>query len=202
MTTTTELATEKQLKYLDDLLKDREIPETLRADFLAQRATIDKKKASNFISAFLAFPKMVLQPTLPSPDFAALVKTQKPNLYGELLEALREVPKSKYAVPVSELMTDLLTDAVHGDLVFLEVKEYMKKTYMKKLIGSVGAFTRVRPAIEDALVFARIIAKDPYKYAKLFGEHYQCCGKCGAELTDPKSRELMLGPECRKAFGY
>jgi len=199
---TQDLATEKQLKFLDDLLKDREIPETLRADFISERATITKKRASNFISAFLAFPKVVVQPTLPSPDFAELVKTQKPNLYGELLGALQEIPKSKYAVPVSELMTDLLTDAVHGDLVFIEVKEYMKKTYMKKLFGSVGAFTRVRPAIEDALVFARIIAKDPYKYAKIFGEHYQCCGKCGAELTDPKSRELMLGPECRKAFGY
>ena len=76
----------------------------------------------------------------------------------------------------------------------------MKKTYIKKLYGSVGAFTRVRPAVEDALVFTRIIKADPYKYTKLFAEHYQCCGKCGAELTDPKSRELMLGPECRKAF--
>lgn len=196
---TTDLATDKQLKFLEDLLKDRQVPEILRENFLIHKAGLDKKKASSFISAFLACPKIEVPP---APDFAELVKKAEPNLYGELLGALQELPKSKYAIPVSELMTDLLTDAVHGDLVFLEVKEYMKKPYMKKLFGSVGAFTRVRPAIDDALVFARIIAKDPYKYAKLFGEHYKCCGKCGAELTDPRSRELMLGPDCRKAFGY
>lgn len=195
-------ASEKQLKYLDDLIETREVPESMKVEYLAQRSTLDIKKASSLIGEFLKMPKIVLQPTLPSPDFAELVKTQKPNLYGELLGALRAIPNSKYAIPVSELMTDLLKEPVHGDLVFLEVREYMNKTYMKKLYGSVGAFTRVRPAIEDALVFTGIITKDPYKYAKLFGEHYKCCGKCGAELTDPKSRELMLGPDCRKAFGY
>jgi hypothetical protein len=46
-----------------------------------------------------------------------------------------------------------------------------------------------------------IISQDPYKYAKIFGQHYSCCGSCGAELTDPVSRELQLGPECRKKFG-
>ena len=195
MTSTYAPASEKQIKFLDDLVKNREVPREMVSAYLAEKETLDIKKASSLIDLFLKYPKMVLQPTLPSPAFAELVKKAEPNLYGELIGALQGVPKSKYAIPVSELMTDLLTDAVHGDLVFLEVKEYMKK-----LFGSVGAFTRVRPAVEDALVFVRIIKTDPYKYTKLFAEHYQCCGKCGAELTDPKSRELMLGPECRKAF--
>ena len=193
-------ATEKQIKYLDDLVKSRALTQDQRDNYFAVKETLDIKKASELIGSFLKYPKIEVQPTFPSPDFAALVKKAEPNLYGQLLGALRAIPNSKYAIPVSELMTDLLDDAIHGDLVFLEVKEYMKKTYMKKLIGSVGAFTRVRPTIEDSLVFTGIISKDPYKYAKLFGEHYSCCGKCGAELTDPKSRELMLGPECRKAF--
>jgi hypothetical protein len=193
-------ASEKQIKFLDDLVKNREVPREMVSAYLAEKETLDIKKASSLIGLFLGYPKVVVQPTLPSPAFAELVKKAEPNLYGELIGALQGVPKSKYAIPVSELMTDLLKDAVHGDLVFLEVREYMNKTYMKKLYGSVGAFTRVRPAIEDALVFVKIIKADPYKYTKLFAEHYQCCGKCGAELTDPKSRALMLGPECRKAF--
>jgi hypothetical protein len=200
VTSTYAPASEKQIKFLDDLVKNREVPREMVSAYLAEKETLDIKKASSLIGLFLGYPKVVVQPTLPSPAFAELVKKAEPNLYGELIGALQGVPKSKYAIPVSELMTDLLTDAVHGDLVFLEVKEYMNKTYMKKLYGSVGAFTRVRPAIEDALVFVKIIKADPYKYTKLFAEHYQCCGKCGAELTDPKSRELMLGPECRKAF--
>lgn len=197
---TTAPASEKQIKFLDDLVESRALTEEMRLDYAARKSTLDIKSASKLIDAFLKYPKIQKQPTLPLPEWQEVVKKAEPNLYGELLGALRTVPMSKYAIPVSELMTDLLKEPVHGDLVFLEVKEYMKKVYMKKLYGSVGAFTRVRPAIEDALVFIGIIQKDPYKYAKLFGEHYKCCGKCGAELTDPVSRSLMLGPECRKSF--
>ena len=163
-------ASEKQIKFLDDLVNNREVPREMVSAYLAEKETLDIKKASSLIGLFLGYPKMVVQPTLPSPAFAELVKKAEPNLYGELIGALQGVPKSKYAIPVSELMTDLLKEKVYGDLVFVEVKEYMKKTYIKKLYGSVGAFTRVRPAVEDALVFTRIIKADPYKYTKLFAE--------------------------------
>jgi hypothetical protein len=190
-------ATEKQIKFLDDLVAKREIPTTLSAEYLSAKATLDVAKASQLISQFLGFPRIEVKTALaekPAVD-------AKSALWAELFEALSTIPQSKYAVPVSELMTDFLKKPVHGDLVFLEVKEYMKRIYIKQLFGSVGAFTRVRTDVEDALAFVRIIQRDPYKYARLFGEHYKCCGKCGAELTDPISRELMLGPWCRKAFG-
>jgi hypothetical protein len=204
MTTSTYTpATEKQIKFLDDLLGDRELSDEMRSDYQARKATLDIKKASELIGKFLKFPKKPKQlplPLEPKVDYSDLVKKQVPNLYGQLIEALSAVPMSKYAIPTSELMLDMLKKPVHGDLVFLEVKEYKGKVYMKKLFGAPGAFSRVRPDVEDALAFVGIIKTDPYKYTKLFAEHYQCCGKCGAELTDPKSRELMLGPECRKAF--
>jgi hypothetical protein len=190
-------ATEKQIKFLDDLVAKREIPTTLSAEYLSAKATLDVAKASQLISQFLGFPRIEVKTALaekPAVD-------PKSALWAELFEALSTIPQSKYAVPVSELMVDFLKKPVHGDLVFLEVKEYMKRIYIKQLFGSVGAFTRVRTDVEDALAFVRIIQSDPYKYARLFGEHYKCCGKCGAELTDPISRELMLGPWCRKAFG-
>ena len=190
-------ATEKQIKFLDDLVAKREIPTTLSAEYLSAKATLDVAKASQLISQFLGFPRIEVKTALaekPAID-------PKSALWAELFEALSKIPQSKYAVPVSELMVDFLKKPVHGDLVFLEVKEYMKRIYIKQLFGSVGAFTRVRTDVEDALAFVRIIQSDPYKYARLFGEHYKCCGKCGAELTDPISRDLMLGPWCRKAFG-
>ncbi len=194
-------ATERQLAFLDDLVASRDIPEALSAEYIAQRAVIDLKKASALISTFLQYPTVAPRPVGAGVVLDAVTQEQR-KLYGELIEALGKVPQSKYAIPVSELMTDLLKDKVHGDLVFLEVREYKKRLFMKKLFGSVGAFTRVRPKVEDALTFIRIIERDPYKYARLFAEHYKCCGKCGAELTDPRSRELLLGPECRKAFGF
>jgi hypothetical protein len=86
-------------------------------------------------------------------------------------------------------------------LLFLEIREYMGNLYMRRLTGAVGGFTRHKVPSKDSVAIMNIIAQDPYKYAKIFGQHYSCCGSCGAELTDPVSRDLQLGPECRKKFG-
>ena len=199
MTQVMEIASEKQVKFLDDLLVQKEIPAVILDVFTAQKATLSKKQASGYISMFLGFPNAEVKKIAVGldPELEA-----RQRLYAELNEALQTIPKSKYAIPVTELMLDFMKKPVHGDLVFLEVKEYMKRLQMNKLFGSVGAFTRVRPDVEDALAFVRIVQKDPYKYARTFAEHYKCCGKCGADLTDPRSRELMLGPDCRRAFGF
>jgi hypothetical protein len=200
MTQVLEVASEKQVKFLDDLMVQKEIPAVILNVFLEQKTTLSKKQASGYISMFLGFPNAVEV----KKSVAGLTPEQeaRQRLYAELNEALSTVPKSKYAIPVEELMLDFMKQPVHGDLVFLEIKEYMKRLQMNKLFGSVGSFTRVRPDVEDALAFIRVIQKDPYKYARKFAEHYKCCGKCGADLTDPRSRELMLGPDCRRAFGF
>lgn len=199
MTQVLEAPSERQIKFLDDLLEQKEIPAVILEAYLAQKATLTKKLASGYISMFLGFPAIEVKKSV-----AGLTPEQeaRQRLFAELNEALQTIPKSKYAIPVTELMLDFMKKPVHGDLVFLEVKEYMKRLQMNKLFGSVGAFTRVRPDVEDALAFVRIVQKDPYKYARTFAEHYKCCGKCGADLTDPRSRELMLGPDCRRAFGF
>lgn len=199
MTQVMEAPSERQIKFLEDLLVQRAIPEVILNVFVEQRSALTKKQASGYISMFLGFPEAEVKKSV-----AGLTPEQeaRQRLFAELNEALQTVPKSKYAIPVTELMLDFMKKPVHGDLVFLEIKEYMKRLQMNKLFGSVGAFTRVRPDVEDALAFIRVIQKDPYKYARTFAEHYKCCGKCGADLTDPRSRELMLGPDCRRAFGF
>lgn len=199
MTQVMEAPSERQIKFLEDLLVQKAIPEVILNVFVEQRSALTKKQASGYISMFLGFPEAEVKKSV-----AGLTPEQeaRQRLFAELNEALQTVPKSKYAIPVTELMLDFMKKPVHGDLVFLEIKEYMKRLQMNKLFGSVGAFTRVRPDVEDALAFIRVIQKDPYKYARKFAEHYKCCGKCGADLTDPRSRELMLGPDCRRAFGF
>lgn len=199
MTQVMEAPSERQIKFLEDLLVQKAIPEVILNVFIEQRSALTKKQASGYISMFLGFPEAEVKKSV-----AGLTPEQeaRQRLFAELNEALQTVPKSKYAIPVTELMLDFMKKPVHGDLVFLEIKEYMKRLQMNKLFGSVGAFTRVRPDVEDALAFIRVIQKDPYKYARKFAEHYKCCGKCGADLTDPRSRELMLGPDCRRAFGF
>ncbi len=180
-------ASEKQVAFIDSLLNERELDAIQVTSFRSMLPTMTKKQASGMIDILLRQPKRVEK-----------VPGAKKSL---LQEALSKAPKSKYAVPVSELDISLEDTPLTGDLLFIEVKEYMNNLYMRRLTGSVGGFTRHKVPSQDSIVIMDIIAKDPYKYAKIFGQHYSCCGGCGAELTDPVSRDLQLGPECRKKFG-
>ena len=126
-------------------------------------------------------------------------RAKAPNAMQALLAS---VPKSKYAIPTAELEFTDADDAFRGDLVFVELREYMQTLYMRQLHGAPGAFSRSRLTTTSVKAIIEILARDPYKYTRLFGENYACCGSCGAELTDPRSRELFLGPECRKKFGH
>ena len=180
-------ASEKQVAFIDSLLNERELDAVQVTSFRSMLPTMTKKQASGMIDILLRQPKRV---------------EKVPGATKSLLqEALSKAPKSKYAVPVSELDISLEDTPLTGDLLFIEVKEYMNNLYMRRLTGSVGGFTRHKVPSQDSIVIMNIIAKDPYKYAKIFGQHYSCCGSCGAELTDPVSRDLQLGPECRKKFG-
>jgi hypothetical protein len=188
MTTLTSYpASPKQVAFAADLLKTREFDTTdvfieFAIDELAADA-LSKSDASKLIDMLINAPK-------------------RKGARSASQELLASVPKSKYAVPTEMLIGVTTSDVFHGDLVFLEIKEYMSSLYMRQLHGAPGAFNRSKLSQDSVKAIIAIIAEDPYKYTRIFGEHYTCCGSCGAELTDPKSRELMLGPECRKKFGH
>ena len=177
-------ATPRQRDFIIDLLANRDY-------VLGTHETVNSaQEASSLISKLLAAPKK-------APAARAAVKRDE-----ELLEALSAVQKSKYAIPVSELILDFFDENIDNDLLFVEVREYQNTLYIRRLHGSVGGFTRSKLSRRDSLAILRHIARDTYNYAKLFGQHYSCCGKCGADLTDEVSRRLQLGPDCRKAFGF
>lgn len=180
-------ASEKQVAFIDSLINERELDAITVSSFRSSLPTLTKKQASGMIDLLLRLPQR---------------STKVPGATKSLLqEALSKAPKSKYAVPVDELDISLEDTPLTGDLLFLEIREYMGNLYMRRLTGSVGGFTRHKVPSKDSVAIMNIIAQDPYKYAKIFGQHYSCCGSCGAELTDPVSRDLQLGPECRKKFG-
>ena len=180
-------ASEKQVAFITNLLDERELDAITVSSFRSMLPTLTKKQASSTIDTLLRLPKRVEK--VPGADKSGLQK------------ALSSAPKSKYAIPAGELDISLEGTPLTGDLLFIEVKEYMGNLYMRRLTGSVGGFTRHRVPSQDSITIMNVISQDPYKYAKIFGQHYSCCGSCGAELTDPVSRELQLGPECRKKFG-
>lgn len=190
MTTTTFPASDKQIAFINELLDARELPtlDPVIKPFIDDRFTalsaIDKRSASAVISLLLSLPK-------------------RAKSASGLQLCLARVPKAKYAIPTDEIDIAPLQDTpLTGDLLFIEVREYENTLYMRRLTGAPGAFNRDKVPHADVLIIIDLIAKDPYKYTRLFGENYACCGKCGAELTDPTSRSLFLGPECRKGFGY
>ena len=185
-TTTIVKPSEAQLKFINDLLDEKELSAAEVIEYRANMPFYSRKEASTLIDTLKALPRKV--EVVPGK--------------GSLAEALASVPKSKYAVPNDELDISLEHTQLTSDHMFVEVKQYMGNLYMRRLHGAVGHFTRSRVHPKDAITIAEHIAKDPEKYARRFGEIYACCGSCGADLTDARSRELMLGPECRKKFGY
>jgi hypothetical protein len=175
-------ATHNQQEFITSLLRKR--------DYTLGDVVINTpQEASALIKELLAAP------LLPRAVYTPPVRDE------ELFEALSSVQKSFYALPTSELFLDVMDEKISGDLLFVQVREYEKTLYLRRLHGSVGGFTRTKMSRKDSLIILRKIAEDSYKYSRAFGEHYQCCGKCGAELTDAQSRKLMLGPTCRKVFG-
>lgn len=127
---------------------------------------------------------------------------------GKVNELIRdlEVPCAMYAIPTAALPSHLAALAPNNDHLFVVVDEFKETRYVKQLHGSPGSFSRTAlnpdggPDMRMDVVRA-IKAADPYTATALFSTLYSCCGKCGAELTDPTSRHLKLGPTCRKAFG-
>lgn len=181
-------ASEKQISFVSDLLASRECDADLYDQLVSaiHEETLDKRQASAAIDKLVNAPK----------------KKKAVASMSPMQTLLSTIPKSKYAVPTAELIASDFEDLFSGDLVFLELKEFMGTLYVRSLHGAPGGFTRARIAADATEYLVKLIAVDPYKYVKLFGEHYTCCGSCGSSLTDARSRELMLGPECRKKFGF
>lgn len=185
MTMTFVPASPKQESFLQDLVMGREVTEELAGEVLGRLAdgTMAKHEASDMIDLLLRLPKKA--------------KSSTPSN-----SVLAGIPKSKYAIHVQDLELVALEDEFRGDVAFFEVKEYNGTRYMRQLHGAPGNFNRSKLKASTVKAIVGIIEKDPHAYARLFGEHFTCCGSCGAPLTDERSRELMLGPECRKKFGF
>jgi hypothetical protein len=184
-------ATPKQIQFITDLIEKKNFGDTAKAITVLTKIAakkLDKQEASKLIDELIATP-------------ARVTSTPPATMAGKLQNLLGEVPKAKYAVPMDEI--DLgIDENVNGDILFIEVREYMNVLYMRRLHGAPGNFNRSKLSFKDTELLINLVKKNPLKYTQLFGEVHKCCGKCGADLTDQLSRELKLGPRCRKEFGF
>lgn len=178
-------ATPRQREFINDLLTSREyvLPENL--------TILTPTEASHLIERMLAAPRKRV---------AAYVKPARIE-DSELDAALLSAPISRYAIPRNELFPELLNLRLYdNDMLFLEVKKFRGRIVLVRLTGSVGYFSRSLLSRSDTLILMGVLSRNPVEYARAFGVHYRCCGRCGAELTDEESRRTQFGPICRKVF--
>ena len=174
-------ATTPQKDFLLALLRDREVPADLRSELDTRWSDLTKAEASVAIGTLKGLP------------FATRTSANA--------DVLAKLPKSFYAIP-SLFANNALTDlTVSNDLLFVVIDEFRGTRYMRQVLGSVGDFNRNRMSVRDVRAIANILKDDALSYISLFGEHFSVCGKCGARLTDEKSREAGFGPECRRTLG-
>lgn len=183
MTTTTVYpASNAQMSFINDLLAKREVPAQI-VEVIKSTQTLTSRQASGWIDTLKGYPYASKAPVS---DFYA---------------AFEGVEDSKYAIPGS-LLAVVMPDSIKDDeLLFLEVKTYKGRRYLNRLHGAPGDFTRTRFPMATGAVLLKFIKGRHVEFAQLFGEHYTCCGRCAAPLTDKLSRELHVGPECRKVWG-
>lgn len=120
-----------------------------------------------------------------------------------------DTQQSSYALPSGVVSDDvysrLATRGGKGEAIFFEVKLYRGRWYCKRLTGAPGAFSRSAISAADQRALHRALAGEGQqeRASRLFGYLHTCCGVCKAELTDDYSREVSMGPHCRKTrYGY
>ena len=181
------LASDKQISYIKSLADQRQMTGVLTA---AVSITLDahtagrltSRQASDVIDSLLNLP---WKPKPAAVTFAAAPAAASP---------LEGIPNSKYAVPVMHAET------MKPVLRFFEVRVYKGHKYLRELHGAPGDFNRSKVAGGLYAAVITAIKQSPAAAAKRFADEYSCCARCLSPLTDAKSRELGLGPNCRKAF--
>ena len=182
-------ATERQVAFITTLASERVVPEGLAETLKRGAHFLTRAGASQVIETLLAQPRATRVAFEDSPERA------------EARELLAGLPKSKYAIPAFHLVGALSDYKLEGDLLFVEIREFRGTRYLRRLTGAPGDFVRSRLTVRDALAVLRVLEGGAREYIRKFGEHFVCCGKCGAPLTDPESRERFLGPDCARQLG-
>jgi len=182
--------TEKQEALIGSLLTEKDVPEAFRAS-LGRISALTLPEASRAIDALFRFPK--------KQDHIQKAQRQLTDLHN----ALNAIPLSYYAIPMDDIGFALTTTKGDNDYLFIQVTQNTrtKRRNLNQIHGSPGGFWKSSLRREDSLVILRHVATDSQKFALLFAEKHEVCGKCGADLTDPESRRLKFGPTCRKAWG-
>jgi hypothetical protein len=163
-----EMATERQVSYLNALRDDKDIS-SLRPDQIAwlrdaDFATIPKRRASDIIEQLKALPWAI--------------NTNSGGNAGDVID----VPDGRYAIPKDD-----------GTLMFYSIKKGKYTTFVD--VWASDARWPVKNNAEKVRILTAI--KNDPDAGPRFGREIGRCYVCGRTLTDMISRSLGIGPVCR-----
>lgn len=168
---------DKQISFLNSLLRDRNVPDSLRHEAEAVRDAGDRRDMSAMIDRLKACPWPREQ--APQAERNAEVAVSDPGVYrrdGEVYIVKPNREKTKlYAKRLVEIGGERLAE--NGDVISIEF-EYAP-----------GAIYKLSP--DDRM---------PFEDAKALTARYGRCIVCGRHLKAAQSVERGIGPVCRTYF--
>lgn len=203
--TYTEALTERQLTYLQTLVRDRDLG-TQRGPIEERLAKHDftKREASELIDRLKRLPWLPKdQDFIPFPDHEVVMRERvsSPGMYrydGEL-----------YKVQLSRENYDGERHLYAKKLIATRYCEGHPATEFSPMGETVYCDGSCRPQTEAEITFEyvagmmRLLHADDritLEEAQALGAAYGTCMWCGRTLSDPKSVEAGIGPACAKKF--
>lgn len=169
-------ATEPQLKFIRDLMRDRAVTpnQQARCEELVDSGVVTFAMASNMIDKLKEYP-------------------YRSGNTAEVAPAMPHLPPGRYAVigedgTVDFYKIDIGTKGRWDGFLFLDHVQGPNEVPVKNRQTKTGIL--------------RKIAQDPAEASKRYGRELGHCGVCGTQLTNDTSRELGIGPVCRKNMGW
>jgi hypothetical protein len=195
--------TPRQRNLINDLLEEREVSAQGRDAVLTAMgdARIPPRDFRPIIDRLMAAPRRTRSSAASPSTGPAPVR---PPTIDQRLRST-ELPKGRYAIPRANIALGSPLEQAFGanEHIFVEVKEYQETRYIRQLHGAPGSYTRSKPTREQqdqVIDTLTLTPTTPLECAQLFGVLRSCCGSCGADLTDDRSRALHLGPDVSAIF--
>lgn len=203
---TVKLASPKQLKWLRDLLVQKDTTNLPYQERIAEiKAAFDGLTEEGY------GPESV--------NTALTVSDKKPitmDGFKVLLELLQKAPGVEGAQGKSEQDFPSVEALPEGRYGIPTEDGALNKTAFYKVDrpteGKWAGYVFVKLCVSESLerlavpvqksVANKIVAYGVAKASALYGQEYKHCGVCGIGLTNDTSREIGIGPECRKKMGW
>ena len=187
-------ATERTVKYIQDLLDERDLEAS--AKFREDTASMDAEEVSLYIVRLRQKPRTMTQETASAwidrlkelPRKTEAVAGRSDSQGGKDFKALAaQVPAGRYAITGQDGTTDFYridkpTEGKWSGYTFgkLQLSDDYQRIPFKNLYS----------------VLERIVADGPEEASKRYGRELGHCGVCGRTLTNPESIERGIGPVC------